>query len=418
MKRGNDDRVRGVWMANRSNLAVASCELLTALAIALVLLTACSPQTKARADNAPAKPPWRWELYPSTNRIRLATVSCKVQAKSSLTLTAPITGMLHVHVHTQQTNLTARTIWAEFEPKQFIEEAKALKDAAAQLSEREKSLLNINLPRQKLKITRELYEAERQLAMLNLMRTNNNLTLLPSLGLKNPSLNPKAQTMLQVEVDLIRRTLDAITKTNLVVLGFDLTEQRANLKQRQRDFDRRRKQARLKMPTTGQLSISLPLTEGVNEYWVHTGQDLAVARDFKKVYVRAVLADPAWAGQVTGALGIVIRFSNGQELTAKYVYQRLERTPMREEAAAYFLITAPPITDIQHLVGREVTGELNFNLGRPARVVPKLTLVMHDPSAFQGRSWSAGVHRLWPDARVVAEGQTEVAIELGPPEAR
>jgi hypothetical protein len=370
-----------------------------------------------RADKAQAKPPWRWELYPSTNRIRLATLSCKVQAKSSLTLTAPITGMLHVHVHTQQTNLTAGTIWAEFEPKQFIEEAKALKDAAAQFSKREKSLLNINLPRQKLKLTRELYEAERQLAMLNLLRTNN-LTLLPSLGLKNPSLNPKAQTMLQAEVDLIRQTLDAVTKTNLVVLGFDLTEQRANLKQRQRDFDRRRKQARLKMPTTGQLSISLPLTEGVNEYWVHTGQDLAVARDFKKVYVRAVLADPAWAGQVTGALGIVIRFSNGQELTAKYVYQRLERTPMREEAAAYFLITAPPITDIQHLMGREVTGELNFNLGRPARVVPKLTLVMHDPSAFQGRSWSAGVHRLWPDARVVAEGQTEVAIELGLPEDR
>ena len=404
-------------MANRSNLAVASCELLTALAIALVLLTACSPQTEVRADKAPAKPPWRWELYPSTNRIRLATLSCKVQAKSTLTLTAPITGMLHVHVHTQQTNLTAGTIWAEFEPKQFIEEAKALKDAAAQFSKREKSLLNINLPRQKLKLTRELYEAERQLAMLNLLRTNN-LTLLPSLGLKNPSLNPKAHTMLQAEVDLIRRTLDAITKTNLVVLGFDLTEQRANLKQRQRDFDRRRKQARLKMPTTGQLSISLPLTEGVNEYWVHAGQDLAVARDFKKVYVRAVLADPAWAGQVTGALGIVIRFSNGQELTAKYVYQRLERTPMREEVAAYFLITAPPITEIQHLVGLEVTGELIFNLGRPVRVVPKLTLVMHNPSAFQGRSWSAGVHRLWPDARVIAEGQTELAIQLALMEER
>ena len=161
--------------------------VLTALAVALVLLAACSSQTEALADKAPAKPPWRWELYPSTNRIRLATLSCRIQPKSSLKLIAPIAGMLHVHVHTLQTNLAVGTIWAEFEPEQFSEEAKALQDAAVHLSEREKSLLNLDLPRQKLKFTRELYEAERQLAMLKLLQTNDNLTLLPSLGLKNQS---------------------------------------------------------------------------------------------------------------------------------------------------------------------------------------------------------------------------------------
>ena len=384
--------------------------VLTVLAVALVLLAACSPQTEALADKAPAKPPWRWELYPSTNRIRLATLSCRIQPKSSLKLIAPIAGILHVHVHTLQTNLAVGTIWAEFEPEQFSEEAKALQDAAVHLSEREKSLLSLDLPRQKLKFTRELYEAERQLAMLKLLQTNDNLTLLPSLGLKNPSLNPKAQTMLQTEVDLIRRTLDAITQTNTVVVGIDLTEQRATLKRRQNDFERRRSQARLKMPTTGQLNINLPLAEGVREYWVHTGQDLAIVRDLQKVYLRAVLPEPAWAGQVSGTLGMVVPLSNGQKLTAKYAYQRLERTHTHEEAAAYFLITDPPISDILHLLGLEVSGELNFILAHPVRVVPKLTLVMHDPSAFQDRSWSAGVQRLWPDSRVVAEGQTELAI--------
>ena len=384
--------------------------VLTVLAFALVLLTACSPQTETLADKAPPKPPWRWELYPFTNRIQLATLSCKVQPKSSLTLTAPIAGMLRVHVDTLQTNLTAGSVWAEFEPEQFSEEAKTLKDAALHLSEREKSLLNLDLPRQKLKLKRELYEAERQLSMLKLLRTNDNLTLLPALGLKSPSLNPKAQAMLQTEVDLLRRTLNAITQTNLVVIGIDLNEQRAALKKRRSDFERRRSQAQLKMPTTGQLNINLPLVDGVKEYWVHTGQDLAIVRDLQKVYLRAVLPEPAWAGQVSGALGMVVSLSNGNKLTAKYAYQRLERTHTREEAAAYFLITDPPISDTIHLLGLVVTGELYFNLAHPVRVVPKLTLVMHDPSAFQERSWSAGVHRLWPDSRVIAEGQTELAI--------
>ena len=107
---------------------------------------------------------------------------------------------------------------------------------------------------------------------------------------------------------------------------------------------------------------------------------------------------------------MVVPLSNGQRLTAKYAHQRLERMHTREEAAAYFLITDPPMSDILHLLGLEVTGELYFDLAHSARVVPKLTLVMHDPSAFQERSWSAGVHRLWPDSRVIAEGQTELAI--------
>ena len=392
--------------------------VLTVLAFALVLLTACSPKTETLADKAPPKPPWRWELYPSTNRIRLATLSCKVQPKSSLTLTAPIAGRLHLHVDTLQTNLTVGSVWAEFEPEQFSEEAKVLKDAAIHLSKREESLWDLDLPRQKLKFTRELYEAERQLSMLKLLRTNDNLTLLPALGLKSPSLNPKAQAMLQTEVDLLRRTLNAITQTNLVVIGIDLNEQRAALKKRRSDFERRRSQARLKMPTTGQLSINLPLADGVKEYWVHTGQDLAIVRDLQKVYLRAVLPEPAWAGQVSGALSMVVPLSNGQRLTAKYAHQRLERMHTREEAAAYFLITDPPISDILHLLGLEVTGELYFDLAHSARVVPKLTLVMHDPSAFQERSWSAGVHRLWPDSRVIAEGQTELAIGFGFKEER
>ena len=107
---------------------------------------------------------------------------------------------------------------------------------------------------------------------------------------------------------------------------------------------------------------------------------------------------------------MIVPLSNGQRLTAKYAHQRLERMHTREEAAAYFLITDPPISDILHLLGLEVTGELYFDLAHSARVVPKLTLVMHDPSVFQERSWSAGVHRLWPDSRVIAEGQTELAI--------
>ena len=80
--------------------------------------------------------------------------------------------------------------------------------------------------------------------------------------------------------------------------------------------------------------------------------------------------------------------------------------------AVYFLVTDSPIDDILHLLGPELTGELCLYLGRPARVVPKLTLVMHNPGVFKERSWASGVEFLWPDTKVVAEGRNDIAIEF------
>lgn len=382
------------------------------LVVHLALLTSCAPKPE-RAEQTAAPPvAWSWTGYPATNQIRLAVLSCKVLPKSSLTLVSPLAGLLRVQLAVAQTNLAAGVVWAEFEPRMLASEAEALQETKQRLDQREQALREFELPRQRLKITRELWEAERQTALLSWLRTNQDLATLTGLGLKSPDLRPEGLPLLQEEAALLKRSLATLSETNLTLLGIDLEMQRAEWQRRRVDFERKRDLAQLKMPLAGQLTMSLPMAEGVSEYPVNTGQELAVARDLSLIQLRMVLVDSGWAALPATALSVSIRLPAGEELTAGFTAKRIERVQTREEAVVYFLVPLEQAAQAARLVGMDVPAELRLTLERPVRVVPKLALLLHQTSAFQSRNWADGVARLWPGARVAAEGQTELAIEL------
>src|SRR6185436_8689750 len=113
---------------------------------ALWLVSSCSPKPLQGA--APASPAWSWAAYPPVEKMRLAVLPCRVMPKTSLTLNAPVAGMLRVYVDRAQTNLPAGFVWAEFEPKILAAEAEALEDAEEKLEEREQLTYQLELPKQ------------------------------------------------------------------------------------------------------------------------------------------------------------------------------------------------------------------------------------------------------------------------------
>lgn len=346
--------------------------------------------------------------------MRLATLPCQLMPKSSITIHSPLVGLLKVYVTQPQTNLPAGAVWGEFEPAIFAAEAEALEEARIKIEERERLQLELELPKQKLKWEREMEEARRQLAMLRLFATNESLAkgAFPVVGSGGKPVRPEAVEQAELEVDLLEQSLGYLQTTNLTILGVDLAGQRSEWQRRKLEFERRQAQARLKMPFAGQLTISLPLTEGVEEYPVNAGQELAVARDLSLVRMRVVLANPAWAGLAPETLFAIVRLPNGEGLRADFAFQKLERIQAREESVYYFSFTPEQAASAARLMGVDVTCELWVELPEAARIVPKLSLVLNQPSAFQGRDWIQGVRAAWPGAQVLVEGQTDLAIAL------
>jgi hypothetical protein len=382
------------------------------LVLACLLAGGCSRDEKKPA--AAAAPQWNWSKYPRAERMRLASVPCRVLPKTSLNINAPFSGLLRLYVDRPNTNLPAGYVWAEFEPKILEAESNALYEARVKIDERERMLLELELPKQKIEWSRKIDELQRQFRLSQVLSTNQNVFERGAVitGLKDKSLSQEALARAENELRLAQQTYDELCKTNLQMLGHDFQSQRSDLQRRQLEFDRQAAQARLKMPLDGQLNPSLQLAEGISEYPVNLGQELAVVRDLSTILLRIPLADASWSTLPTERLSAVVRMPNGARLEAPFAHKKLERVQQREDIVYYFQFPPERSAAAARLVGTEVSCELWLGLMQPAHVVPKLTLVLHQPSAFASRRWNEGLAQLAPGASLLVEGQTDIAVVL------
>jgi hypothetical protein len=171
------------------------------------------------------------------------------------------------------------------------------------------------------------------------------------------------------------------------------------------------------MPFDGKLTISIPISQGVTNYPVNLGQELAVARDVSAVRARVVMENAAWSGIPTDRLRLVVT-TGGRALEAFFIYQKIEKVQNREESAYYFEFPHEKSSEAARLIGANNQCDLWADLSEPARIVPKLAVILHQPDAFQSRNWSSGVSSTFPGARLLLEGQTDLAIVVSESAAR
>lgn len=379
--------------------------------LALFILNGCSE--KPAATPAPASAVWTWDPYPSAEKMRLATLPCQVMPKTSLTINAPVSGQLRIYVDRQQTNLPAGFLWAEFEPKALSIEAAELAKARVRIAEREKLFEKIELPKEEIKLRKDIAVLKRQVMLLEMLATNADLArdAINAAGIdRDGDLKAVSLDDARKELALMEENLKILSGTNNPSVGDDLEAARMELERRQLEFDRRQAQARFTMPFAGQWIASIQLADGVTEYPVSAGQELAVIRDLHSILVRVPLEDVAWAGLPTGKLTAVVPMADGTHLEAPFAFKKLEKYQFREEVFYYFQFPFEESTAAAQLVGTSPTCELWLELPQPARIVPKLALVLHQPDAFQNRRWTDGLTQLFPGSQLLVEGQTELAI--------
>jgi hypothetical protein len=384
-------------------------------ALALIGLTLLSACTKPAGNNAAAAVTnrWSWESYPVVEKMRLGILPCRVLPKASSSINSPLTGLLRIYVDKQQTNVPAGFVWAEFEPKLLAASSNALAEAEEKLNEREKLLLQLELPKQQIKLGKEIEEAKRQLALMEILRTNQEAAVaaFAQTGLRERSLTPETFQRAQQELKLMQTNYAYLQATNLQVLGVDIQTPRTELERRRLEFEHQENQSRFKIPFSCQLNISFPLADGVFEYPINSGQEIAVLRDLSSILLRVILSDASWSGLPAENLTSIINMNDGRRLEAPFGFKRIEKIQQREDVIYYFEFPTNSINAAARLIGTDLSCEMWLKLPERARVIPKLTLVLNNPqSAFPNRRWNEAVAQLVPGARVLVEGQTDLAI--------
>ena len=392
--------------------AAFPCILFIAL---LFAICGCSRSPSASSNTPAPAPRWNWESFPLSHRMRLGVLSCRILPKSSQTINSPFNALLHLSVDRQQTNLPAGFIWAEFEPKTLRAQSNALAEAKVRLQERERYMLEVEWPGKKVEVAKKLEDSRTQVAILEVLSTNQMIApaALPVMPIKDRTVTPETLQRSKEELDTLRKVYQLLQETNVLAIGgADLQLGRTELQQRELEFEQKLNQAVLKIPFACQLNLSLQLAEHVSDYPVNSGQELAVMRDLSAILLRVLFSDPSWSTLPTDKLRAVISLPNGSRLEAPFAYSKLEKVQLREDVAYYFQFPTNNAADAARMMGTDASCELWLDLPEPARVISKFALVVNHQGAFQNRRWDEGVRQIDPNARVLVEGQTDLAITI------
>lgn len=399
----------------RKNLeAIAMC------GAAAAILVGCSPESaKAKADGRNSKngatataSSWNWEAYPPMPRMRVAQLPCQLQPRSTITVVSPISGLLRIYAPSPQSDLKAGFLWGEFEPEILKQDEVVLMESFKKLEDLERVQWEIEYPKRKMEMEQRLRDAEKELKRVEMLWNNPELARkVLGAGSHTNAMRPETLDIARQTYQLAKQQYEFLQSTNFAALGFDLTGQRTEWKRRELEFQRRRQQSRFEMPFDGKLTVGVPISEGVTNYPVNQGQELAVARDVSSIRARVVMDNAAWTGLPPEKMRVVVT-TGGRALEAKFIFQKIEKVQNREESAFYFEFPKDKAAEAARLVGANNQCDLWVELPEPARIVPKLAVILHQPDAFQNRNWSGGLASTFPGARLLLEGQTDLAITI------
>ncbi len=354
--------------------------------------------------------------FPEADEILLGTISAEVQPIRQLRIKAPVAGLLHLRLPPAGTRLTKGTIWAEFEPARLEIEREALELARELLDAREVPSLRLEHARTRADLNERLEEIERQAAMLRRILQQPDLA---DLYLNQESSDAGQPHRVRSMLDLLERQAAPLREVLRYVGSprqdeLELRVLRLKLEQQQLDLDRRVRDSRLAMPFDGEITLVPPLPPPGDPLLVESGMDLARLQDFSRITARAVVRRSEW--RLVDASRVSLRIpAGGGELRAIHSRSLAEDVFGREELVYYFAFHANQTAPARALVGGQVSAQLMATLPAPARLVPKLVLILANPALFQQAGWEGAVPELIPGARVVLVGETHVAIATAAP---
>ncbi len=378
----------------------------------LILFAACGPG-KNEGEGAPKETMWKWEQFPILNTLTVARVDARILADQNMRFYAPNNGRLAVLIDRASRTVEEGTLWAVFSPEALKLGDDMLEARRAALSLRRETLSQVDIPQKRLELEKKLREALRLQEIAKRLGTDEATwktlaELMPEAGLDAADRSP---AVIDRTVAILKQQLDFLSAEKGGGASQELQVAEIELRQAEVDQALKRIQYEMRMPFTGELVCNVELRDGVKEYSVSTGQLIGVARKEDQLTCEVRMQDSRWLAMPPEALFLRLRLAGGKEMKLPYAGRRI-REEMRAEVLNYvFTVPAAGVEGLRRNIDSVVAADLELQLERPARIVPKVALLTSYPQAFSAADWPGGVTATWPRATVPAAGTSFVAIE-------
>ncbi|MFH1497116.1 MAG: hypothetical protein ABII82_04750 [Verrucomicrobiota bacterium] len=353
--------------------------------------------------------------YPESDHLVLAALPADVQPVRSVRVKSPTDGLLTLNLPAPGTRLPEGAVWGEFDPERLQLEGEAVALARDLFKEKEHPLLDLELARNAGELAERRAELERQAGMLDRIAADPALAeLYADETLGSAGVDEVATVAARLRrqlglVDEVLRFVGTARENELEGRALEL-----KLRAQELDFERRLREFRLAMPFAGELTLIPPPPPHGRPLRVPLGADLALLRDFSAVEARVPLRRAEWRLLDPAALVLRQARFGRAGLQAAYHRQILQETGGREELVCIFRFPDDQRAAARPLAGGQVVMELVLRLEQSTRIVPKIDLLLAAPDAIRNQGWDAGVASLATGARILAMGETHVAVVVAP----
>jgi hypothetical protein len=353
--------------------------------------------------------------FPTARQIHLGSVPVRVLPANFQKVKSPMAGRLFIRAGAGGGRVAEGDIWAEFEPERLRMEREALDLAERLLEEKEKPGFRLEQSEARVQLENRLADMERQQAMLAKILEEPELA---ELYLQEEGQDGGDTATIEAmgarlagQVDVMRETLEYVGTPRQADLELKILELR--MRQQLMDLERREQESRLRMPFTGEIQWQFAIPENHVEtgIQVDAGMEIASLLDYGRLQVRMVMRRVDWRILPVETLHLRFKVSTiARPLEARFVKRSTAEVLGREELVYDFQFEAEDVEFARPLVGGTLMAELRADLGREARLVPKMELVLAAPETFREHGWVDAIPKLAPRWRTHTIGQNELAL--------
>ncbi|MET0262255.1 MAG: hypothetical protein ABW223_05110 [Rariglobus sp.] len=354
--------------------------------------------------------------YPRAAELTLASMPAEVQPIRSVRVKSPTDGLLTLRLPAAGSRLNEGAIWGEFDPERLQLEAEAVALARSLFVEKEKPKLTLEIARNAADLTERRAELDRQAGMLARIAKDPTLAELYANESSGGASSEEVATLsnqLRNQLTLIDDVLRYIGTPRANALELRALE--LKLLGQEIEVSRRLQEFRLVMPFEGELSLIPPPPPQGKPLRVPLGADLALVQDFSTIQAVVPLRRSEW--RLIDPKKLQLRYSHRgrQGITATFQRSITKEHLGREDLFYIFHFPTEQRTEARALSGGQIAMQLVLTLNETACIIPKIDLILAAPAAFRDQGWDGGVETVIPGARLLAQGETHLAIAVPSP---
>lgn len=360
--------------------------------------------------------PFDTTKYPAAAELVLAYLPADVQPLRSVRVKSPSEGLLSLSLPSPGARLPEGAVWGEFDPERLKLESEAVALARTLFEEKTAPQLRLELASTAAELTERRAELDRQIGMLGRIAADPSLSEIyrgdtpAGTGAKPPSADEISTLAKRLQSQLV--LIDDVLRYAGTPRENEHEHRALELKLKSQEIDvaQRLRELRLTMPFEGEVTLIPPAPPAGRPLRVPTGTDLALIQDFSAIQARVPVRRPEWRIVAPSRLYLRYVARPGGLLTAGYQRSVVQESLGRDELVYIFQFADSARTLARTLSGGQVMMHLVLQLEQSAVIIPKIDLLLASPAAFREGGWETGVSTLLPGSRLLAVGETHLAI--------